>query len=48
MNKKASKKLKRLAAVMATETNKPEDVLRIYKNLKTVYKEIKKAPNKRG
>ena len=45
MNKKASKKLKRLASVMALQAEKPEDVKRIYKNLKTVYKDIKKAPN---
>lgn len=46
MNKKASKKLKRLAAAMALNTDKPQDVERIYKNLKSVYKEIKKAPNR--
>lgn len=46
MNKKASKKLKRLATVMATTSEKPQDVERIYKNLKSVYKDIKKAPNR--
>lgn len=46
MNKKASKKLRRLAADMAIKVEKPLEVDKIYKNLKSVYKEIKKAPSK--
>jgi len=45
MNKKVSKKLRRLALAMAVTANKGvEDANRIYKNLKTVHKENKKAP----
>jgi hypothetical protein len=45
MNKKVSKKLRRLALAMAVAANKGvEDASRIYKNLKTVHKENKKAP----
>jgi len=38
MNKKAAKKLKRLASLMALKTEKPLEVKNIYKRLKDVYK----------
>ena len=44
MNNKAAKKLRRLAIVIAAANGKIEDSERIYKNLKTVHKENKKAP----
>jgi hypothetical protein len=45
MNNKAAKKLRRLSIVMAAGAGKTiDDAQRIYKNLKTVYKENKKAP----
>jgi len=48
MNNKAAKKLRRLSVVFAATSGKTlEDAERIYKNLKVVYKENKKAP-KRG
>jgi len=48
MNNKAAKKLRRLAIAIAATNGKIEDSERIYKNLKTVHKENKKAPNERG
>ncbi len=45
MNKKASKKLKRLAAIITLNSNRPpEEIKEVYKRLKAVYKENKKAP----
>jgi tellurite resistance protein len=44
MNNKAAKKLRRLAIAIAAANGKIEDSERIYKNLKTVHKENKKAP----
>jgi hypothetical protein len=45
MNNKASKKLRRIAVAMAAGAGKSlDDAKRIYKNLKTVHKENKKAP----
>ena len=45
MNKKASKKLRRLAAAIAVNNNQtPEQARVIYKRLKVVHKENKKAP----
>jgi len=52
MNKKASKKLRKLALAMAMNTARPEaseeevvfNAKRIYGNLKTVHRDIKKAP----
>lgn len=45
MNNKASKKLRRLSIAMAVGAGKSlEDAKRIYKNLKTIHKENKKAP----
>lgn len=45
MNNKAAKKLRRLSVFLATGAGKTlEDAQRIYKNLKTVHKENKKAP----
>jgi len=46
MNNKAAKKLRRLAIAIASANGKIEDSERIYKNLKTVHKENKKAPNR--
>jgi hypothetical protein len=47
MNNKAAKKLKRLSVVLATGAGKTlDDAERIYKNLKVVYRENKKAPKK--
>jgi len=44
MNNKAAKKLRRLSVFMAAVTGKTlEDAKRIYKNLKAVHKENKKA-----
>ena len=48
MNNKAAKKLRSLAIAIAAANGKIEDSERIYKNLKTVHKENKKAPNERG
>ena len=45
MNNKAAKKLRRLAILIAAVNGKVEDSDRIYKNLKSVHKENKKAPN---
>jgi hypothetical protein len=45
MNNKAAKKLRRLSVVMAAGAGKTiDDAERIYKNLKSVYKDNKKAP----
>jgi hypothetical protein len=47
MNSKAAKKLRRLSVVLAAGSGKTiDDADRIYKNLKTIYKENKKAPKK--
>ncbi len=46
MNNKAAKKLRRLAVAIAAANGKLQDSDRIYKNLKTVHKENKKAPNR--
>lgn len=47
MNNKAAKKLRRLSVALASGAGKTiEDAERIYKNLKTVHKENKKAPKK--
>jgi hypothetical protein len=46
MNNKAAKKLRRLAVAIAAANGKVQDSDRIYKNLKTVHKENKKAPNR--
>jgi len=49
MNNKAAKKLRRLSVVLAAGAGKTlDDAERIYRNLKVVYKENKKAPNQRG
>ena len=45
MNNKAAKKLRRLSIFIAAGNGKTlEDAKRIYKNLKSVHKETKKAP----
>jgi hypothetical protein len=45
MNNKAAKKLKRLSVFLASGAGKTlEDAKRIYKNLKAIHKENKKAP----
>jgi len=45
MNNKAAKKLRRLSVFLASGAGKTlEDAKRIYKNLKAVHKENKKAP----
>ena len=45
MNNKAAKKLRRLSVFMAAGAGKTlDDAKRIYKNLKAVHKENKKAP----
>lgn len=44
MNNKAAKKLRRLAIAIAAANGKVQDSDRIYKNLKVVHKENKKAP----
>jgi hypothetical protein len=45
MNNKAAKKLRRLSVFLASGAGKTlEDAKRIYKNLKSVHKENKKAP----
>ena len=45
MNNKAAKKLRRLSVFIAAGNGKTlDDAKRIYKNLKTVHKENKKAP----
>jgi len=45
MNNKAAKKLRRLSVALAVTAGKGlEDANRIYKNLKVVHKENKKAP----
>jgi hypothetical protein len=45
MNNKAAKKLRRLSVFMASGAGKTlEDAKRIYKNLKAVHNENKKAP----
>ena len=45
MNNKAAKKLRRLSVFLAAGAGKGvEDAERIYKNLKAVHKENKKAP----
>lgn len=47
MNNKAAKKLRRLSVIMAFSNSKTlDDAERIYRNLKMVYKENKKAPKK--
>ena len=47
MNKKAAKKLRRLSVALVAGSGKTiDDAEKIYKNLKTVYKENKKAPKK--
>jgi len=47
MNNKAAKKLRRLSVTLAAGAGKTmEDAERIYKNLKQVHKENKKAPKK--
>jgi hypothetical protein len=47
MNNKAAKKLRRISVALAAGAGKTiEDSERIYKNLKSVYKENKKAPKK--
>ena len=46
MNNKAAKKLRRLAIAIAAANGKVQDSERIYKNLKVVHKENKKAPNR--
>jgi hypothetical protein len=47
MNNKAAKKLRRLSIALAVGSGKTlEDAERIYKNLKSVHKENKKAPKK--
>ena len=43
MNGKASKKLRKLAKLMG-EGRSPEDIKSIYKRLKSVHQEHKKAP----
>jgi len=44
MNNKSAKKLRRLAIAIAAANGKVQDSDRIYKNLKVVHKENKKAP----
>ena len=45
MNNKAAKKLRRLSVALAAGAGKTlDDAERIYRNLKVVYKENKKAP----
>lgn len=45
MNNKAAKKLRRLSVALAAGAGKSiEDAERIYKNLKVIHKENKKAP----
>jgi hypothetical protein len=45
MNNKAAKKLRRLSVALAVGAGKNiDDAERIYKNLKSVYKDNKKAP----
>jgi len=44
MNNKAAKKLRRLGIAIAAANGKVQDSDRIYKNLKVVHKENKKAP----
>jgi len=47
MNNKAAKKLRRLSVALAAGAGKTlNDAERIYRNLKVVYKENKKAPNR--
>ena len=47
MNNKAAKKLRRLSVALASAAGRTiEDAETIYKNLKTVHKENKKAPKK--
>jgi hypothetical protein len=47
MNNKAAKKLRRLSVFIAARAGKTlDDAKRIYKNLKAVHKENKKAPNR--
>ena len=49
MNNKAAKKLRRLSVFLATtKRGTIEDAERIYKNLKAIHKENKKAPKIRG
>ena len=48
MNNKAAKKLRRLSVALAAGAGKTlDDAERIYRNLKVVYKENKKAPQKK-